>query len=86
LQAGDPVERCGHVVDVPVGERLLGRIIDPTGRPLDHRGELLTGARLPVEQPAPHIMDRAAVTVPLQTGIKVIDALIPVGRGQRELI
>ncbi|WP_205576899.1 alternate F1F0 ATPase, F1 subunit alpha [Photobacterium salinisoli] len=86
LQAGDPVERCGHVVDVPVGERLLGRIIDPTGRPLDHQGELLIGARLPVEQPAPHIMDRAAVSVPLQTGIKVIDALIPVGRGQRELI
>jgi len=86
LQAGDPAERGGHVVDVPVGERLLGRVIDPTGRPLDGLGPLSAGKRLPVERPAAHIMDRAPVTVPLQTGIKVIDALIPVGRGQRELI
>lgn len=86
LQAGDPVERGGHVVDVPVGERLLGRVIDPTGRPLDGLGALFAGERLPVERPAAHIMDRAPVSVPLQTGIKVIDALIPVGRGQRELI
>ena len=86
LQAGDPVERGGHVVDVPVGERLLGRIIDPTGRPLDDLGPLPAGERLPVERPAADIMDRAPVTVPLQTGIKVIDALIPVGRGQRELV
>ncbi|PKO94272.1 MAG: F0F1 ATP synthase subunit alpha [Betaproteobacteria bacterium HGW-Betaproteobacteria-10] len=86
LQAGDPVERRGHVVDVPVGEALLGRIIDPMGRPLDDLGPLLTAERLPVERPAAHIMDRSPVTVPLQTGIKVIDALIPVGRGQRELI
>jgi len=86
LQAGDPVVRAGHVVDVPVGERLLGRIIDPTGRPLDGLGPLPSGDRLPVERPAAHIMDRAPVTVPLQTGFKVIDALIPVGRGQRELI
>lgn len=86
LQAGDPVVRAGHVVDVPVGEGLLGRIIDPTGRPLDGLGPLPSGDRLPVERPAAHIMDRAPVTVPLQTGFKVIDALIPVGRGQRELI
>lgn len=86
LEAGDPVERGGHVVDVPVGERLLGRIIDPTGRPLDGLAALPAGERLPVERPAAHIMDRAPVIVPLQTGIKVIDALIPVGRGQRELI
>ena len=86
LHAGDPVERGGHVVDVPVGERLLGRIIDPTGRPVDGLGPLSSGARLPVERPAAPIMDRAPVSVPLQTGIKVIDALIPVGRGQRELI
>ncbi|WJV64546.1 alternate F1F0 ATPase, F1 subunit alpha [Pectobacteriaceae bacterium C52] len=86
LQAGDLVERGGHVVDVPVGERLLGRVIDPTGRPLDGLEPLLGGTRLPVERPATPIMDRAPVTVPLQTGIKVIDALIPVGRGQRELI
>ena len=86
LQAGDPVERGGHVVDIAVGEALLGRTIDPTGRPLDGLAPLLTGTRLPLERPAAAIMDRAPVTVPLQTGIKVIDALIPVGRGQRELI
>jgi len=86
LKAGDPVERGGHVVDVPVGEALLGRTIDPTGRPLDGLAPLLPGPRLPLERQAAPIMDRAPVTVPLQTGIKVIDALIPVGRGQRELI
>ncbi|MEZ5488748.1 MAG: alternate F1F0 ATPase, F1 subunit alpha [Gammaproteobacteria bacterium] len=86
LQAGDEVERCGHVIDVPVGEALIGRIINPIGRPLDDKGSLVASARLPVERPSPAIMDRAPVSVPLQTGIKVIDALIPVGRGQRELI
>jgi F-type H+-transporting ATPase subunit alpha len=86
LHAGDEVERRGHVVDVPVGEGLIGRIINPMGRPLDGNGPVLATARLPVERPAAHIMDRAPVTIPLQTGIKVIDALIPVGRGQRELI
>jgi len=86
LQAGDEVERCGHVVDVPVGDGLIGRILNPLGEPLDGKGVLLSSLRLPVEQPSPAIMDRAPVSMPLQTGIKVIDALIPVGRGQRELI
>jgi F-type H+/Na+-transporting ATPase subunit alpha len=86
LHAGDEVERRGHVMDVPVGEGLIGRIINPLGRPLDGRGRVVSNARRPIERPAPHIMDRAPVTVPLQTGIKVIDALIPIGRGQRELI
>ena len=86
LHAGDEVERRGHVVDVPVGDGLIGRIINPMGRPLDGMGPVVSGTRLPVERPAPPIMDRAPVTIPLQTGIKVIDALIPVGRGQRELI
>ena len=86
LHAGDEVERRGHVMDVPVGDGLIGRIINPMGRPLDGNGPVVSSARLPIERPAPHIMDRAPVTVPLQTGIKVIDALIPVGRGQRELI
>jgi F-type H+-transporting ATPase subunit alpha len=86
LQAGDEVERRGHVVDVPVGEGLLGRVVDPLGHTLDGAGPLLTTTRLPVERPSPAIMDRSPVTIPLQTGIKVIDALIPVGRGQRELI
>ena len=86
LHAGDEVVRRGHVVDVPVGEGLIGRIIDPMGRPLDSLGPVAASTRLPIERPAAPIMDRAPVTVPLQTGIKVIDALIPVGRGQRELI
>ncbi|MBU0603925.1 MAG: alternate F1F0 ATPase, F1 subunit alpha [Gammaproteobacteria bacterium] len=86
LQAGDEVLRRGHVVDVPVGEHLIGRVIDPTGRALDGLGPVDASVRLPVERPAVAIMDRAPVTEPLQTGIKVIDALIPIGRGQRELI
>jgi F-type H+-transporting ATPase subunit alpha len=86
LHAGDEVERRGHVMDVPVGDELIGRIINPLGRPLDGSGAVISSARLPIERAAPHIMDRAPVTVPLQTGIKVIDALVPIGRGQRELI
>ncbi|MEO8052142.1 MAG: alternate F1F0 ATPase, F1 subunit alpha [Acidobacteriota bacterium] len=86
LQAGDEVQRTGRVTDVPVGDGLLGRVVDPLGRPLDNKGSVTSSKRLPVERPAPPIMDRAPVTMPLQTGLKVIDALIPVGRGQRELI
>jgi len=86
LQAGDEVRRTGRVMDVAVGPALLGRVIDPLGRPLDGLGPVETTARLPIERPAPAIMDRAPVDVPLQTGLKVIDALIPIGRGQRELI
>ena len=86
LHAGDEVERTGRVMDVAVGEGLLGRVIDPLGRPLDGKGPVISSKRLPIERPSAPIMGRAPVTVPLQTGIKVIDALIPVGRGQRELI
>ncbi|MCJ7592455.1 MAG: alternate F1F0 ATPase, F1 subunit alpha [Woeseiaceae bacterium] len=86
LNTGDEVKRTGRVMDVAVGEELLGRVIDPLGYPLDGKGPLTSGIRLPIERPAAAIMDRAPVTVPLQTGLKVIDALIPVGRGQRELI
>ncbi len=86
LNAGDEVERTGRVMDVMVGDGLLGRVIDPLGRPLDGKGPVIASERLPIERAAPQIMDRAPVTVPLQTGLKVIDALIPVGRGQRELI
>ena len=86
LHAGDEVQRTGRVMDVAVGDELLGRVIDPLGRPLDGSGPVASSRRLPVERPAAPIMDRAPVTVPLQTGLKVIDALIPVGRGQRELI
>ncbi|MCB0550029.1 MAG: alternate F1F0 ATPase, F1 subunit alpha [Phaeodactylibacter sp.] len=86
LQAGDEVERTGRVMDVPVGEELIGRVIDPLGRPLDGKGRIAFRRRLPIERSAPAIMDRAPVNVPLQSGVKVVDALIPVGRGQRELI
>lgn len=86
LHAGDEVQRTGRVMDVAVGKGLLGRVIDPLGRPLDANGPVDTHARLPIERPAAPIMDRAPVTVPLQTGLKVVDALIPIGRGQRELI
>ncbi|HSF10318.1 MAG TPA: alternate F1F0 ATPase, F1 subunit alpha [Nitrospirales bacterium] len=86
LHAGDEVERRGHVMDVPVCDKLIGRVINPLGRPLDGHGPVVSAERLPIERPAPPIMNRAPVTVPLQTGIKVIDALIPIGRGQRELI
>lgn len=86
LQVGSEVHRTKRVLDVPVGDGLLGRVVDPLGRPLDGLGEVNTVERFRVERPAPAVMDRAPVTVPLQTGIKVIDALIPIGRGQRELI
>lgn len=86
LHAGEQVERTGRVMDVAVGDTLLGRVIDPLGRPLDGQGPVVANERLPIERAATAIMDRAPVTVPLQTGLKVVDALIPIGRGQRELI
>ena len=86
LHAGDEVERRGHVMDVPVGDGMIGRVVNPLGRPLDGMGPVISDRRLPIERPAPPIMDRSPVTVPLQSGIKVVDALIPIGRGQRELI
>ncbi|MEO8772674.1 MAG: alternate F1F0 ATPase, F1 subunit alpha [Ferruginibacter sp.] len=86
LKAGDEVERTGRVIDIPVGNSLIGRVIDSLGQPIDDKGPLTEKERLPIERPAHAIMDRSPVTVPLQTGIKVIDALIPIGRGQRELI
>ena len=86
LHAGDEVERTGRVTDVPVGNGLIGRVIDPLGRPLDGKGPVASNQRLPIERPAAPIMARAPVSVPLQTGLIVIDALVPIGRGQRELI
>jgi F-type H+/Na+-transporting ATPase subunit alpha len=86
LRAGDEVTRTGRVMDVGVGPGLLGRVIDPLGRALDGKGWIRTEDRRPVERSAPAIMDRAPVVVPLQTGLKVVDAMIPIGRGQRELI
>ncbi len=86
LKAGNEVRGIGRVLDVPVGNALLGRVVDPMGRPLDGLGAVRLSERRPAEREAPAIMDRAPVTVPLQTGLKVVDALIPIGRGQRELI
>ncbi|REJ90868.1 MAG: alternate F1F0 ATPase, F1 subunit alpha [Planctomycetota bacterium] len=86
LRAGTRVERTATVLDTPVGEELLGRVIDPIGRPLDGGRSLSGRQRLPAERDAPAIMQRAPVTVPLQTGSKVVDALIPIGRGQRQLL
>lgn len=86
LSAGDEVHRTGRVVDVAVGNELIGRVIDPLGRPLDAKPLPNLYERMPIERPAPAVMARLPVTQPLQTGLKVIDALLPIGRGQRELI
>ncbi|MEA4836144.1 MAG: alternate F1F0 ATPase, F1 subunit alpha [Anaeromusa sp.] len=86
IEAGDEVRRTGRVADVPVGEGLLGRVINPNGKPLDGKGPLAFAKRRPIEQEAPQILQRAAVAAPLQTGIKLIDAMIPIGRGQRQLL
>lgn len=86
IKAGSEVRRIGNVVNVPVGEALTGRIVDPIGRPLDEKGPIQAAEHRPIERPAPPMMVRAPVEVPLETGLKVVDALIPIGRGQRELI
>ena len=86
IKEGDPVSRTGRVIEVPVGEALLGRVVDPLGNPLDDLGPIETENYRPVEFKAPGVVQRQPVGEPLQTGIKAIDALIPIGRGQRELI
>ncbi len=86
IDAGARVLRTRRVMDVPVGEALLGRVVDATGRPRDGGRAIRRTRRLPIERPAADVLDRDPVQTPLQTGIKVIDALIPIGRGQRELI
>jgi len=86
IEAGQKVHRSGRILDIPVGESLIGRVIDPLGRALDEKGPIRTVDQYPLERPAPPIMHRAPVSTPLQTGIKTIDALIPIGRGQRELV
>ena len=86
IKEGDTVKRTGKVVSVPVGADLVGRVVDALGMPIDGKGEIVNEGYRPVEMPAPGIVDRAHVSRPLQTGIKAIDAMIPIGRGQRELI
>jgi F-type H+-transporting ATPase subunit alpha len=86
IKEGDEVRRTGRIMSVPVGEALLGRVVDALGNPLDGRGPVHTTAFNPIERLAPGVVDRQPVKEPLQTGIKAIDAMIPIGRGQRELI
>ncbi|ADG07843.1 F0F1 ATP synthase subunit alpha [Kyrpidia tusciae] len=86
IKEGDQVKRTGRIVEVPVGEALIGRVVNPLGQPLDGRGPIETKEFRPVESPAPGVIDRKSVHEPLQTGIKAIDAMVPIGRGQRELI
>ena len=86
IKEGDIVKRTGRVVDVPVGDALLGRVVNALGQPIDGKGDIKTTKRAPVERIAPGVMTRKSVSEPLQTGIKAIDAMIPIGRGQRELI
>ena len=83
---GDTVKRSGHLLRIPVGEELLGRLVDPLGRPLDDRGEIATTETRPAEFKAPGVVQRQPVTEPVQTGLMSIDGMIPIGRGQRELI
>ena len=86
VKEGDVVKRTGKVVSVPVGEALIGRVVNALGHPIDGKGPVLTNELRPIESPAPGIIERKSVSVPLQTGIKAIDSMIPIGRGQRELI
>ncbi len=86
IKEGSVVKRTGNIISVPVGEELLGRVLNPLGQPIDGGGAILTQERRPIERIAPGIITREPVSVPLQTGIKAIDSMIPIGRGQRELI
>jgi F-type H+-transporting ATPase subunit alpha len=86
VSEGDTVKRTGRLLDIPVGEALLGRIVDPLGNPLDGKGEIETTERRPAEHKAPGVVQRQPVTEPMLTGLKAIDSMIPIGRGQRELI
>lgn len=86
IKEGDQVERTGRIMDVPVGDAMLGRVVDPLGNPVDGSGPIATDKRRPIERIAPGVCDRQPVHEPLQTGLKCVDMMIPVGRGQRELI
>ena len=86
LQEGDSVRRTGHIIEVPVGSAMCGRVVDALGRPVDGKGAIRPDGYRAIESPAPSVLHRQGVNVPLQTGIKAIDALVPIGRGQRELI
>jgi F-type H+-transporting ATPase subunit alpha len=86
IKEGDTVKRTGKILSVPVGEALIGRVVDPLGRPVDGKGPIKAAAQYPVEKIAPGVLAREGVNTPIQTGVKAVDAMIPIGRGQRELI
>ncbi|MDE3157128.1 MAG: F0F1 ATP synthase subunit alpha, partial [Acidobacteriota bacterium] len=86
IREGDPVKRTGRIISVPVGDELLGRVVNALGQPVDGKGPILSKQLMPVERIAPGVVDRQSVKEPLQTGLKAIDAMVPIGRGQRELI
>ena len=86
IAEGDIVKRTGRILEVPVGDKIIGRVVNPLGQPLDEQGEIQTNETLPVEKVAPGVITRQSVNTPVQTGITAIDAMIPIGRGQRELI
>ena len=86
IKEGDEVRSTGRVAEIPVGDELIGRVIDPLGQPIDGKGPIRTSATRPVERVAPNVVSRSSVDTPVQTGIKAIDSMIPIGRGQRELI
>jgi F-type H+-transporting ATPase subunit alpha len=86
VKEGDPVKRTGRIISVPVGDEMLGRVVNALGQPIDGKGPILTKQSLPIERIAPGVVDRQPVKEPLQTGLKAIDGMVPIGRGQRELI
>src|SRR5881275_2803411 len=86
IREGDPVKRTGRIISVPVGEELLGRVVNALGQPVDGKGPIATKQFSPIERIAPGVVDRQGVKEPLQTGLKAIDSMVPIGRGQRELI
>src|SRR5687767_2353620 len=86
IKEGDPVKRTGRIISVPIGEEMLGRVVNALGQPIDGKGPILTKEFAPIERLAPGVVDRQPVREPMQTGLKAIDGMIPIGRGQRELI
>src|ERR671925_925699 len=86
IREGDTVKRTGRIISVPVGEEMLGRVVNALGQPIDGKGPIQTKQFMPIERLAPGVVDRQPVKEPLQTGLKAIDGMVPIGRGQRELI
>ena len=86
IKEGDPVKRTGRIISVPVGPELVGRVVNALGQPIDGKGPVVSKQQMPIERIAPGVVDRSPVKEPMQTGLKAIDAMVPIGRGQRELI